>query len=78
MAACAKTLKKVTLELAGNNACIVCADADLPKAVKNVASGAFFNAGQVCVATKRVYVHESVYEEFVRRLVEEVKGNYTV
>ncbi|KAK3490397.1 Aldehyde/histidinol dehydrogenase [Neurospora hispaniola] len=78
MAACAKTLKKVTLELAGNNACIVCADADLPKAVKNVASGAFFNAGQVCVATKRVYVHESVYEEFVRRLVEEVKGNYTM
>ncbi|KAH7635895.1 aldehyde dehydrogenase domain-containing protein [Sordaria sp. MPI-SDFR-AT-0083] len=78
MAACAKTLKKVTLELAGNDACIVCADADLPKAVKSVAGGAFFNAGQVCVATKRVYVHESVYEEFARRLVEEVRGSYTV
>jgi acyl-CoA reductase-like NAD-dependent aldehyde dehydrogenase len=49
MAACAKTLKKVTLELAGNDACIVCADADLDKAVPSVASGGFFNAGQVCV-----------------------------
>lgn len=78
MAACAKTLKKVTLELAGNDACIVCADADLAKAVKSVAGGAFFNAGQVCVATKRVYVHAEIYEEFVRKLVEEVRGSYTV
>jgi acyl-CoA reductase-like NAD-dependent aldehyde dehydrogenase len=78
MAACAKTLKKVTLELAGNDACIVCKDADLEKAVPSVASGGFFNAGQVCVASKRVYVHESIYEEFLGRLVREVEGRYGI
>ncbi|KAK4032574.1 Aldehyde/histidinol dehydrogenase [Parachaetomium inaequale] len=78
LAACAKTLKRVTLELAGNNACIVCADADLDAAVPSVASGGFFNAGQVCVAAKRVYVHESVYDEFLRRLVQEVEGKYGI
>ncbi|KAK0740734.1 Aldehyde/histidinol dehydrogenase [Schizothecium vesticola] len=78
MAACAATLKRVTLELAGNDACVVCEDADLEVAVPGVAAGAFFNAGQVCVASKRVYVHEGIYEEFLRRLVEEVRGKYTV
>lgn len=78
LAACAKTLKKVTLELAGNDACIVCADADLEKAVPSVASGGFFNAGQVCVASKRVYVHESIYDEFLRRLVKEVEGGFAI
>ncbi|KAK1836123.1 Aldehyde/histidinol dehydrogenase [Podospora conica] len=78
MAACAATLKRVTLELAGNDACVVCDDADLDVAVPGVAAGAFFNAGQVCVASKRVYVHEGIYEEFLGRLVEEVRGKYTV
>jgi acyl-CoA reductase-like NAD-dependent aldehyde dehydrogenase len=78
LAACAKTLKRVTLELAGNNACIVCADADLDAAVPSVASGGFFNAGQVCVAAKRVYVHESIYDEFLKRLVREVEGKYGI
>ncbi|KAK1761223.1 aldehyde dehydrogenase [Echria macrotheca] len=78
MAACAKTLKKVTLELAGNDACIVCADADFDKTIPSVASGAFFNAGQVCVASKRIYVHESIYDEFLKRLVEEVETKYGV
>jgi acyl-CoA reductase-like NAD-dependent aldehyde dehydrogenase len=78
LAACAKTLKKVTLELAGNDACVVCADADLDKTIPSVASGGFFNAGQVCVASKRIYVHESIYEEFLKRLVGEVEGKYAV
>lgn len=78
MAACATTLKRVTLELAGNDACVVCPDADLSVAVPGVAAGAFFNAGQVCVASKRVYVHEGIYDEFLERLVEEVRGKYTV
>jgi acyl-CoA reductase-like NAD-dependent aldehyde dehydrogenase len=78
LAACAKTLKKVTLELAGNDACIVCADADLDKVVPCVASGGFFNAGQVCVASKRVYVHESIYDEFLARLVREVESQYAI
>ncbi|KAL2160176.1 hypothetical protein VTH06DRAFT_1832 [Thermothelomyces fergusii] len=78
LAACAPTLKRVTLELAGNNACIVCADADLGRAVPAVASAAFFNAGQVCVASKRVYVHESIYDDFLARLVREVEANYAI
>ncbi|GAB1313486.1 hypothetical protein MFIFM68171_03696 [Madurella fahalii] len=78
MASCAKTLKKVTLELAGNDACIVCPDADLDKTVPSVASGGFFNAGQVCVASKRIYVHESIYEEFLDRLVQEVERSYAI
>ena len=78
LAACAGTLKRVTLELAGNDACIVCPDADLDVAVPSVASGAFFNAGQVCVASKRIYVHESIYDEFLSRLVAEVEKSYTI
>ncbi|KAK4141163.1 aldehyde dehydrogenase [Dichotomopilus funicola] len=78
MEACAKTLKKLTLELAGNDACIVCEDADLDVAVPAVASGGFFNAGQVCVASKRIYVHESIYEEFLARLVQEVETRYAI
>ncbi|EAQ86824.1 aldehyde dehydrogenase [Chaetomium globosum CBS 148.51] len=78
MAACAKTLKKVTLELAGNDACIVCDDADLDVAVPAVASGGFFNAGQVCVASKRIYVHESIYDEFLDRLVEVVEKQFAI
>lgn len=70
---CAGTLKKVILELAGNNACIVCDDADLDAVVPQVAIGALFHAGQVCVASKRVYVHESLYDRFLGRLVEESK-----
>ncbi|KAK4189853.1 aldehyde dehydrogenase [Podospora australis] len=78
MASCAKTLKKVTLELAGNDAAIVLPDADLDKAVPSIASGGFFNAGQVCVASKRIYVHESIYDEFLKRLVGEVEGKYGI
>ncbi|KAK4461771.1 aldehyde dehydrogenase [Cladorrhinum samala] len=78
MASCAKTLKKVTLELAGNDACIVLPDADLSKAVPSIASGGFFNAGQVCVASKRIYVHESIYDDFLDRLVKEVESGYKI
>ncbi|KAM7192858.1 aldehyde dehydrogenase [Naviculisporaceae sp. PSN 640] len=78
MASCAKTLKRVTLELAGNDACIVCADADLDKTIPSVASGGFFNAGQVCVASKRIYVHSSIYDEFLSRLIAEVEKSYSI
>ncbi|CAK7219421.1 hypothetical protein SCUCBS95973_003816 [Sporothrix curviconia] len=81
MASCAQTLKKVTLELAGNDAAIVFADvADEPgrldAVVAQTVSGAFFNAGQMCVATKRVYVHASIYDEFLARFVAETNKNY--
>jgi acyl-CoA reductase-like NAD-dependent aldehyde dehydrogenase len=69
MEACSKTLKRVTLELGGNDPCIVLPDVDLAKAVPEVTLGCFFNSGQVCVATKRVYIHESIYKEFVAGMV---------
>lgn len=75
MAACAKTLKKVTLELAGNDACIVLPSADLDDCVPKIAAGSFFNTGQMCVATKRVYVPENMYDEFLRKFVEHVNTN---
>ncbi|KAI2778842.1 aldehyde dehydrogenase [Daldinia loculata] len=70
---CAGTLKKLILELAGNDACIVCDDVDLDKVVPQVATGALFHAGQVCVASKRIYVHESLYDRFLEKLIEESK-----
>lgn len=73
MANCAKSLKRLTLELAGNDAAIVCDDVDIPKVAGLVAGGSFFNAGQMCVATKRVYVPESIYDEFLKEYVDAVQ-----
>jgi len=56
--------KKVILELGGNAACIVDADADLKRAATKAATGAFYQAGQVCIAVKRLLVHQDVYETF--------------
>ncbi|KAF2458258.1 aldehyde dehydrogenase domain-containing protein [Lineolata rhizophorae] len=73
MEASAKTLKRVTLELGGNDACIVFPDVDVAKVAPEVAMGAFFNSGQVCVATKRIYIHEKIYKDFVAAMVEFAK-----
>lgn len=78
MAACAATLKKLTLELAGNDAAIVCPDVDIAEAVGKTATGSFFNAGQMCVATKRIYVHEDIYDEFLQKFIAEVKEKYRI
>ncbi|XP_029019089.1 aldehyde dehydrogenase 1A1-like [Betta splendens] len=63
-------LKRITLELGGKNPTIVFADCDLEYAVEQAHSGLFFNQGQCCLAGSRVFVEESIYEEFVRRSVE--------
>lgn len=73
MEAASGTLKRITLELGGNDATIVCADVDVSKVATEVANGCLFNAGQMCVATKRVYVQESIHEEFLQRFVEAAK-----
>ncbi|MCI0453067.1 MAG: aldehyde dehydrogenase family protein [Candidatus Latescibacteria bacterium] len=62
--------KKVVLELGGNAAVIVDQDADLDDAVERVVFGAFYQSGQSCIAVQRVLVHERVYDDFKRRLVE--------
>jgi acyl-CoA reductase-like NAD-dependent aldehyde dehydrogenase len=62
MASAAQSLKRLTLELGGNDAAIVLDDAD-PKAVaRRVFDSAFQNSGQLCVAIKRLYVHDSIYD----------------
>jgi len=56
--------KKVILELGGNAACIVDRDADLDLAAARLTIGAFYHAGQVCIATKRLLVHRDIYQDF--------------
>ena len=55
---------KVTLELGGNAGVIVMADADIGHAVSRCVTGAFANAGQVCISVQRIYVHSDIFEEF--------------
>ena len=69
--------KRVTLELGGSDPCIICPDANLKRAVSGVMVGRYWNAGQQCLAIKRLYVFEDVYDEFVQSLLEKV-GNYRV
>jgi acyl-CoA reductase-like NAD-dependent aldehyde dehydrogenase len=73
MAACAPTLKRVTLELGGNDASIVCADVDIPSVAPALVMGAMYNSGQVCIATKRIYIHEDIYEPMVKAMGEFAK-----
>ncbi|MEW5249660.1 NAD-dependent succinate-semialdehyde dehydrogenase [Microbulbifer discodermiae] len=68
MAQCATGVKKVSMELGGNAPFIVCDDGDLDTAVQACMATKFRNAGQTCVSTNRIYVHESVHDEFVARL----------
>lgn len=66
-------MKKVTLELGGNDPLIVLNDADIDDAVKGVINGAFLNAGQVCMGVKRVIVQNGVADEFASKLVKETE-----
>jgi lactaldehyde dehydrogenase len=66
-------MKKVTLELGGNDPVIILKDADLDKAVKGIINGAFLNAGQVCMGVKRVIVEDSVADELGEKLVGETE-----
>ncbi|KAL1888530.1 hypothetical protein Sste5346_009486 [Sporothrix stenoceras] len=73
MAACSQTLKRVTLELGGNDAAIVCADVDPAVVGPKVALQAVVNSGQICIAVKRLYVHESVYDTVLAAMAAFVK-----
>ncbi|USQ85705.1 aldehyde dehydrogenase family protein [Streptomyces phaeoluteigriseus] len=68
-----RALKRVSLELGGNNALIVLDDAGLAAAAVAGAFASFFHQGQICMAAGRHIVHASVAEEYVRRLVEEAR-----
>jgi lactaldehyde dehydrogenase len=64
-------MKKLTLELGGNDPLIVLEDADIEKAVISAVKGAYLNAGQVCMAVKRIILQNSIADEFTDRLVKE-------
>ncbi|XP_066274900.1 retinal dehydrogenase 2-like [Branchiostoma lanceolatum] len=67
-------LKRVSLELGGKSPAIIFPDADLDFAVEEAHQALFFNMGQMCTAGSRTYVHEDIYDEFVRKSVERAKS----
>ena len=69
---CAETVKKTTMELGGNAPFIVFDDADLDVAVEGAIASKYRNAGQTCVCSNRILVHEGIYDEFAQRLVAKV------
>jgi aldehyde dehydrogenase (NAD+) len=73
MAACAETLTPVVIEAGGKDALIVDEDADVEAAADAAVWGACSNAGQTCTGVERVYVHEKVYDEFVREVLEKAR-----
>jgi len=73
MASAAGTLKRVTLELGGNDAAIVLDDVDVADVAKKLFFAATVNSGQVCMAVKRIYAHEKVYTALCAALAEEVR-----
>jgi acyl-CoA reductase-like NAD-dependent aldehyde dehydrogenase len=66
--AAARTMKRLVLELGGNDAAVVLPDAPIERVATHIAGIAFKNAGQICATIKRVYVHESIYEAFAESL----------
>ncbi|HEY8655929.1 MAG TPA: aldehyde dehydrogenase family protein [Candidatus Limnocylindria bacterium] len=74
----ADNVTRVTLELGGSDPMIVCDDADLRRASAATAIGRFFNAGQACLAVKRVYVFASVAEEFMTKVSERAKKEWKI
>jgi succinate-semialdehyde dehydrogenase/glutarate-semialdehyde dehydrogenase len=68
-----KDFKRVTLELGGSDPVIVCDDADLNRAASMISVGRYFNCGQQCLGVKRLYVFESVADQFIEMLVGKVK-----
>ena len=74
MASASGTLKRVTLELGGNDAAIVLEDVDVKAVAKKLFFAATVNSGQVCMAIKRIYAHESVYDALCTALIEEARS----
>ncbi|MES2095645.1 MAG: aldehyde dehydrogenase family protein [Pseudomonadota bacterium] len=68
MESAAKDLKRITLELGGNDAAIVMPDVDVDAVAAQLFEGAFHNTAQVCVATKRLFIHEDIYDRLRDRL----------
>ena len=66
MKSCAESnLKKCSLELGGKSPLIIFADCDMEKAVKNALGSVFFNKGENCIAAGRLFIEETIYDEFL-------------
>ena len=74
METAARDLKRITLELGGNDASIVLPDADVEKVAEQLFWSSFSNAGQVCIAAKRIYIHEDIYDDLSKAIADYAKG----
>jgi acyl-CoA reductase-like NAD-dependent aldehyde dehydrogenase len=74
MASGAASLKRLVLELGGNDAAIVLKDVDVAAVSKKIFNGAFYNAGQGCMLIKRVYAEGEIYEDLCERLAQLARG----
>lgn len=74
MEGASKDLKRITLELGGNDASIVLPDANVEKVAEQLFWSSFTNAGQICVAAKRIYIHEDIYDELSAAIAEYAKN----
>ena len=71
---CGSKLLPYTLELGGNDAMIVCADADVDRSVEGALIGSYMNSGQYCCGTERIYVHKDIYDIFLEKLIRKAKS----
>ncbi|KAH9880428.1 hypothetical protein IAQ61_000719 [Plenodomus lingam] len=74
MESASKTLKRVTLELGGNDPALVFDDVDVDEVAKKIATLSFLNSGQICLALKRIFVQESIADKFLQALVRETEA----
>lgn len=74
----AKNVTRVTLELGGSDPMIVADDADVRRATAAAAIGRFFNAGQACLAVKRIYLFEKIAEEFMTKLADRAQKEWKI
>ncbi|MCU0295899.1 MAG: succinic semialdehyde dehydrogenase [Candidatus Nanopelagicales bacterium] len=71
---CGERLISCSMELGGKNAMLVLADADIERASEIAVRACFSNAGQLCISMERMYINEKIYDAFVARFVERVRG----
>jgi len=74
MEGASKDLKRITLELGGNDASIVLPDANVEKVAEQLFWSSFSNAGQICIAAKRVYIHEDIYDDLSAAIADYAKN----
>ncbi len=71
---CAGTVKKLSLELGGNAPFIVFDDADIDAAIQGIITMKFYNSGQACICANRIFVQDTIYDTFVEKLTDAIKG----